>query len=65
MSKDDNGGSMCGGVVKESVFKADPMAYMMAWIMPDNYFKQYVAAKNKGDDKKAKQLFDKHAWSAI
>ena len=56
---------MCGGVINETLFESDPWAYMMAYILPDDKFTAYQAAKNLGDDKRAKQIFDEHAWSAI
>lgn len=58
-------GAMCGGVVKQSEFFKDPMRYMMAYILPDKQFAKYVKLKNAGKDKEAKQIFDKHARSAI
>lgn len=64
--KDNDGSAICGGVVKQSEFMKDPMRYMMAYIMPDDKFEEYVELKNKDwDGKEAKQLFDKYARSAI
>jgi hypothetical protein len=65
MSKEQSGGAMCGGVINETMFNSNPMAYMMSYIMPDKEFKEYVKLKNEGEDKSAKELFDKTAWSAI
>ena len=62
---EQNNGAICGGVVKESEFMKDPMAYMMAYIMPDDKFQEYVHLKDTNDDKQAKKLFDEFAWSAI
>lgn len=58
-------GAMCGGVVNQTLFESDPMAYMMAYILPDDKFSAYMLAKKTGNDKLAKQIFDNHAWSAI
>lgn len=60
-----NNGAICGGVVKESEFMKDPMEYMMSYIMPDDKFDEYVKLKDINDDKKAGELFNQHAWSAI
>jgi len=64
MSNRDNG-AICGGVVKESEFMKDPMAYMMAYVMPDDKFVEYASLKDSYKDKEAKKLFDEFAWSAI
>jgi len=64
MSNKGNG-AICGGVVKESEFMKDPMAYMMAYIMPDDKFEEYVHLKGINEDKQAKELFDEFAMSAV
>lgn len=56
-------GAICGGVVSMSMFMQDPWAYMMAYVMKDRYYKWYIAAKKRGDAKRAKELFCKHAIS--
>ena len=61
-------GSMCGGVVSESTFLSDPWAYMMAFYMPDDKFKEYKylrGIKQAWAERDAKQFFKKHARSAI
>lgn len=58
-------GSICGGVVSESQFNEDPMAYMMSMILPDKWYKKYVKLIKEGKDKEASKLFKKHAWSPI
>lgn len=58
-------GVMCGGVINETLFQSDPMQYMMSYVMPDDKFEQYVKAKNDGNDKHAKELFNKYARSII
>ena len=56
------GGSICGGVISESKFQSNPWAYMMNYVMPDKWYKKYVATK----DKKARErLFNKYARSII
>ena len=61
-----NGGcSVCGGIVSQSLFDSNPMAYMMAYYMEDKYFNQYAELKKSGKDKEAKKVFDKYARSAI
>jgi hypothetical protein len=59
------GGAMCGGVINETLFQSDPMAYMMAYVMPDDKFKEYQHAKESGDDKSAKELFNEYSRSVI
>lgn len=65
MSKQEFTGAMCGGVINQTLFDSDPMAYMMAYIMPDDKFELYLKAKNDRDDKAATKLFNEFAWSAI
>ena len=59
-----NGGScaMCGGVVSQSMFDSNPMAYMMAYYMEDKKFAQYKKIKDK---KEQHLFFEKYARSAI
>ena len=61
----NGGGSMCGGVISESLMMSDPWAYMMAYYLPDEHFKTYKELKEKGWDKHAKVIFDKFAKSMI
>lgn len=59
------GSAICGGVISDSKFQKDPMAYMMCFVMPDDKFKEYeVAVKNK-DQKKRRELFSQYAMSVI
>lgn len=60
--EDPNFGSMCGGVISQSLFESDPWAYMMAYYMEDEKFEEYRAEK---DEKKRRELFKKYAMSAI
>ena len=55
-------GSMCGGVINQSTFDAEPMGYMMAFVMPDDKFEIYRKEK---DDKKRHTMFEKYARSMI
>lgn len=64
----NGGGAMCGGVISQSMFDSDPMAYMMAYYMEDDKFELYKKYKNsqgKADQKSAQSLFKKYAKSAI
>ena len=65
MKKEQTGGSICGGVVSESTFRKDPWAYMMAYTLPDDKFKKYVALMKAGKDKEAKKIFNRYSYSAI
>lgn len=60
--KKTTGSAMCGGVISQSMFDSSPMGYMMCFVMPDKWYKKYVALK---DEKKQHQLFVKHARSII
>ena len=67
MKKIQQGGSICGGVMSESMMLKGMKKYgvyfgMMSYIMPDNMFKKYLAEK---DYKKRTQLFEKYARSII
>lgn len=60
-----NTGAMCGGVINETLFKSDPMAYMMAWVMKDDDFAEYEELINNDKKEEAKKLFKEKAWSVI
>lgn len=60
-----DGSAICGGVVNESMMKKDPWTYMMAYYLQDDIFELYKVYKEKGEHKKAKELFDRHARSGI
>ena len=62
MKKNQEGGSICGGIVSDSIFNSNPWAYMMAYRLPDKQYEKYVAEK---DETKRKKIFDKYATSAI
>jgi len=64
MSSESNG-AVCGGVVMQSEANKNPMAYMMAWIMPDKQFAEYKKLKEAGNSKEANKIFDKYARSVI
>lgn len=51
-------GGFCGGVISQSLFLSEPMAYMMAWVMPDKYFEKYKALKEVNKDKEAEKVFE-------
>jgi len=62
--------SICGGVISESqrrkmMKKHGVWATMMAYVMPDDKYKKYIAFKKRGENKKATILFDKYARSQI
>lgn len=58
-------GAICGGMIKQSVFMQRPMAHMMALVMPDKQFDKYKGLIETGNEKEAKVLRDKYAWSVI
>ena len=58
-------GSICGGVVSESLFNSNPWAYMMGYSLPDKQFKKYVAYKKAGKDKEATKIFERYAHDHI
>ena len=59
------GGAICGGVISKSKFMKDPDAYMMAFVMPDNWHDKWIKCIKQGKDKEAKRLFQKYAISQI
>ena len=61
----DMGSAICGGIVSQSKFKKDPMAYMMAFIMPDEQYDKYMELKKQNKTKEASMLFKKYAVSVI
>ena len=61
----NGGGAICGGVINKTLMYSDVWAYMMAYYMEDDKFEEYKKAKERGDKKTAKKLFDKHARSII
>lgn len=58
-------GAICGGVISDSLFNTDPMAYMMCYTMPDDKFYEYKKLRESGKEKEATKLFEKYAYSAI
>lgn len=65
-----DGGAICGGVINETKDREDEKKYgawanAMCYVLPDKWFKKYVALKNAGEHKKASQLVDKYGWSKI
>ena len=58
----NNSGAMCGGVISESLFYSDPMAYMMSYYMEDEKFNEYKSIK---DEKEKSKFFERYAISAI
>ena len=69
----NGGGSMCGGVISESMWQQDlkengGYGLLMAYVMPDEDFELYKrlkASTGKADQKSAKELFRKKARSNI
>ena len=59
------GSAMCGGVVPESKFLKDPMAFMMCFVMKDKYYKKYIKLLKDGKKKEASKIFNKYVWSVI
>ena len=60
--KNQDAGSICGGVIPQSLFLTDPELYMMVYYMPDERFEQYKKITN---GKKKILFFRKYARSAI
>jgi len=63
-------GNICGGTIKESEFmkrvENNTIAgVMMAWVFPDKWYDKYHKALDEGKERKAHQIFMKHAWSMI
>jgi len=57
---------VCGGVVSVSVFFKDPELYMMASVLSDKDYKQYVEMIEKGKSKKEIQKFvQPHKWDVL
>ena len=67
---------VCGGIVDETTFYQDPLRYMMARILKDLEYKDYVKLLRKSEDRrhsfKSRQEFKNHAhkiaekaWSPI
>jgi hypothetical protein len=56
------GSAICGGVISQTQFDSDPLAYMMSWYMEDSKFEAYQMIKNP---KEKARFFNKHARSAI
>jgi len=65
--KNGEHGAVCGGVINKSRFLSDPWAYMMAWVMEDDYFEDYKKLVKAGysKEKERKKFFDEHAVSMI
>lgn len=58
-------GAICGGVVSESMVRKDSNAYLMAFVMPDEQFSEYIKLIKTNKREEAKKLFDKYAMSQI
>ena len=61
-TSDNEGGSLCGGVISKSTFDSNPMAYMMGYYMEDKDFEEYQKITDK---KESYTFFEEHARSAI
>lgn len=64
------GSAICGGVMSDSMMMRGIKKYgayfgMMSFVMPDKHYKCWLAHKKNGDEKKAKEIFDKYAFSVI
>jgi len=57
--------AICGGIVKESEFLKEPIGYMMALVLPDEYFDKYIRLLKEGKRKDANKIIKEHAWSPI
>jgi len=62
--------SICGGVMSQTQMKKGMKKYgayfgMMSFVMPDKWYKKWVAYKKQKKEKEAKKLFDKYAMSMI
>lgn len=64
----NGGGGVCGGVISQSRFDAEPWGNMMAYVMDDDKFEIYKklkSSKGTSDQKEAKRWFKKYARSMI
>ena len=62
--------AICGGVISQSQLNKDMKKYgvwadMMSYVMPDKWYALYVKYLKAKEDKKAKKIFERHAYSMI
>jgi len=58
--------NVCGGVVSVSVFFKDPELYMMASVLSDKDYKQYVEMIEKGKStKEIRNFVQTHKWEVL
>ena len=62
---EEKNGAICGGVISRTEFFSNTDAYMMAYVMPDDKFREYIQAKEKNDEATASELFDLYAMSMV
>ncbi len=63
-------GAICGGVMSESQMMKGMRKHgayfgMMSFVMPDKYYKKFIALKKHNEDKDAQKIFDRYAISQI
>lgn len=58
-------GAICGGVISESKFNEDPMAYMMALVLPDEWHEKYMKLIEEDKIKEAREIIERYARSMI
>ncbi len=68
--KRELGGSICGGVISQTmnmkhIKKYGIWADMMSYVMPDKQYKKWAECKKLGDERIAKKIFEKYAYSQI
>ena len=70
MKKEKSAGSLCGGVISNSMSIKRMKHYgvwadMMVYILPDDKIEKYIAYKKLGKEKQATKIFERYAYSPI
>lgn len=58
-------GIICGGVVKQSEFFKNPMAYLICYVLPDKDYEKWEQAVKNRDWERARKIVKRKAWSPI
>lgn len=70
MRKGTKGGSICGGVISQSMDremtkKHGTYVTMMCYVLPDKQYKKYISLKRQGKNKEATEIFERFSCSII
>lgn len=65
-----SGGAMCGGLISASMNRENMKKYgiwadVMAFVLPDVQYEEYLVLKRAGKNKEAKKIIDRFAVSQI